>query len=105
MTTELKVTEELFQQALKAYGSFEIARSNADRVSMRQGFELGMPYASHHQAAVATVERVAQFLHDEGRFAEAWSSSASRSASRRVGKECVSTGRSRWAPYHAHKKK
>src|SRR3546814_13490741 len=25
---------------------------------------------------------------------------ALRSAERRVGKECVSTGRSRWAPYH-----
>src|SRR3546814_302838 len=77
MTTELKVTEELFQQALKAYGSFEIARSNAERVSMRQGFELGMQYARHHQADVATVERVVQFLHDEGGFDEAWSESAS----------------------------
>src|SRR3546814_15610349 len=29
----------------------------------------------------------------------------SRSEERRVGKECVSTCRSRWAPYHAKKKK
>src|SRR3546814_12751278 len=28
-----------------------------------------------------------------------------RSAERRVGKECVSTCRSRWAPYHSKKKK
>src|SRR3546814_14517381 len=28
-----------------------------------------------------------------------------RSAERRVGKECVSTGRSRWSPYHEKKKK
>src|SRR3546814_15460733 len=28
---------------------------------------------------------------------------ASRSAERRVGKECVSTFRSRWAPYHENK--
>src|SRR3546814_14963835 len=28
-----------------------------------------------------------------------------RSAERRVGKECVSTGRSRWSPYHYKKKK
>src|SRR3546814_15234668 len=28
-----------------------------------------------------------------------------RSEERRVGKECVSTGRSRWLPYHLKKKK
>src|SRR3546814_17565876 len=28
-----------------------------------------------------------------------------RSEERRVGKECVSTGRSRWSPYHSKKKK
>src|SRR3546814_16268813 len=28
-----------------------------------------------------------------------------RSAERRVGKECVSTGRSRWSPYHSKKKR
>src|SRR3546814_11790875 len=30
---------------------------------------------------------------------------AFRSEERRVGKECVSTGRSRWPPYHKKKKK
>src|SRR3546814_13519271 len=30
---------------------------------------------------------------------------ADRSEERRVGKECVSTGRSRWSPYHYKKKK
>src|SRR3546814_14730109 len=32
-------------------------------------------------------------------------SEAKRSEERRVGKECVSTGRSRWSPYHEKKKK
>src|SRR3546814_13282082 len=32
--------------------------------------------------------------------ASAWST---RSEERRVGKECVSTGRSRWSPVHSHK--
>src|SRR3546814_14267992 len=32
-------------------------------------------------------------------------SSAARSEERRVGKECVSTCRSRWSPYHENKKK
>src|SRR3546814_12906869 len=31
-------------------------------------------------------------------------SSANRSEERSVGKECVSTGRSRWSPYHSQKK-
>src|SRR3546814_17282341 len=32
-------------------------------------------------------------------------SGSSRSEERRVGKECVSTCRSRWSPYHSKKKK
>src|SRR3546814_11033650 len=34
-----------------------------------------------------------------------YSSHASRSEESRVGKECVSTCRSRWSPYHSKKKK
>src|SRR3546814_18288370 len=34
-----------------------------------------------------------------------WVASLGRSEERRVGKECVSTCRSRWAPYHYKKKK
>src|SRR3546814_2574270 len=36
--------------------------------------------------------------HVDGRTAEAWG--WARSEERRVGKECVSTGRSRWSTYH-----
>src|SRR3546814_11551438 len=32
--------------------------------------------------------------------ADIWNSEAARSEERRVGKECVRTGRSRWSPYH-----
>src|SRR3546814_10782685 len=43
------------------------------------------------------------------RSSEAWLSSCvartNRSEERRVGKECVSTGRYRWAPYTKHKTK
>src|SRR3546814_19922420 len=35
----------------------------------------------------------------------AWCRPATRSEERRVGKECVSTCRSRWSPYHSKKKK
>src|SRR3546814_18662135 len=34
-----------------------------------------------------------------------WSGRVARSEERRVGKECVSTCRSRWSPYHYKKKK
>src|SRR3546814_13062800 len=41
-----------------------------------------------------------------GRFGDDWVlQSKIRSEERRVGKECVSTGRSRWSPYHSKKKK
>src|SRR3546814_19150647 len=48
----------------------------------------------------ALVDRIADMFDEP--FADA---SALRSEERRVGKECVSTGRSRWSPYHLNKKK
>src|SRR3546814_3031069 len=53
-------------------------------VSKRRGIAL-----THHK-----IELTAQHLH---RFAAA---NPLRSEERRVGKECVSTCRSRWSPYH-----
>src|SRR3546814_10998473 len=47
------------------------------------------PGGVHHHAGVREVGEVLQFL---------------RSEERRVGKECVSTCRSRWSPYHEKKK-
>src|SRR3546814_15147483 len=41
------------------------------------------------------------FGHEKGAFTNA----QGRSEERRVGKECVSTCRSRWSPYHEKKKK
>src|SRR3546814_11049265 len=39
-----------------------------------------------------------------GRLRHEGSLDRQRSEERRVGKECVSTGRSRWSPYHSKKK-
>src|SRR3546814_14228812 len=39
------------------------------------------------------------------RFPYGWTDAPQRSEERRVGKECVSTGRSRWSPYHEKTKK
>src|SRR3546814_8837988 len=40
----------------------------------------------------------------EESVAGAWTAPLLRSEERRVGKECVSTCRSRWSPYHSKKK-
>src|SRR3546814_12922191 len=48
-----------------------------------------------------TVDRVEVAQHRDGRARHA----VGRSEERRVGKECVSTCRSRWSPYHEKKKK
>src|SRR3546814_11760151 len=47
---------------------------------------------------------------DDARFVEFWTGISDtnetlRSEERRVGKECVSTCRSRWSPYHSKKNK
>src|SRR3546814_15804365 len=47
---------------------------------------------------------VAGELHNRREAVNARKESKHRSEERRVGKECVSTCRSRWAPYHSKKK-
>src|SRR3546814_14210830 len=47
--------------------------------------------------------REAGFVRSEKGHGGGWKI-ARRSEERRVGKECVSTGRSRWSPYHEKKK-
>src|SRR3546814_1859834 len=42
----------------------------------------------------------ARHLAEIGRMVGGWLNWAKRSEERRVGKECVSTCRSRWSPYH-----
>src|SRR3546814_19506833 len=53
-------------------------------------------------AAPPTVYRALDFLVDEGLVhrLDAINAWTARSEERRVGKECVSTCRSRWSPYH-----
>src|SRR3546814_3543167 len=60
---------------------------------------------------VASMSGMISFVHRNGPFMFTriiWSHISSvivRSEERRVGKECVSTCRSRWSPYHSKKKK
>src|SRR3546814_18482039 len=53
---------------------------------------------------VGTMVQEAYATSDRIRAACEASINAYRSEARRVGKECVSTCRSRWSPYHAKKK-
>src|SRR3546814_21037279 len=45
------------------------------------------------------------FVSPSFNYNERWSMKSFRSDERRVGKECVSTCRSRWSPYHKKNKK
>src|SRR3546814_13444917 len=64
------------------------------------------PWAGHTDGKTE-VERAATLLIEPGKdggFAITWASfeagDIARSEERRVGKECVGTGRSRWSAYH-----
>src|SRR3546814_11960459 len=53
------------------------------------------------QGAAETGARTgAENIKAEGGFKLRWDKLGERSEERRVGKECVSTCRSRWSPYH-----
>src|SRR3546814_12977249 len=61
-----------------------------------------IPTALDHGMSLLHHARVDKLLFDKGRVAglAAVALNADRSDERRVGKECVSTCRSRWSPYH-----
>src|SRR3546814_16227844 len=66
------------------------------------GIEPGMPARAPVVVAAeqALVERLRERGHPFARVAERKTFIHRRSEERRVGKECVSTCRSRWSPYH-----
>src|SRR3546814_13864314 len=67
------------------------------------GVQRGALVASFVAADPDAARRVGHVPYDrtEARLTQSWH----RSEERRVGKECVSTCRSRWSPYHSKKKK
>src|SRR3546814_5837267 len=66
-----------------------------EQIGMRKKIELSR---RHFVGATASTVAVAPFVRIKP--ATAQSTEADRSEERRVGKECVSTCRSRWSPYH-----
>src|SRR3546814_3744630 len=63
------------------------------------------PNVPNHEAAIQLIlKAIAEAGYEPGSQIALGLDCASRSAERRVGKECVSTCRSRWSPYHSKKK-
>src|SRR3546814_16090185 len=60
------------------------------------------PEGPDRDAAIRQWDRIGGLIDDAGR---ARAETLMRSEERRVGKECVSTCRSRWSPYHSKKKR
>src|SRR3546814_13499619 len=61
-------------------------------------------YISQGKAPVSYVQRAATPMRSFAETYAATDEAGRRSDERRVGKECVSTCRSRWSPYHSIKK-
>src|SRR3546814_4545366 len=73
--------------------SSDLIRQRATEYRQRQ--------AEENRKYLAGFEDTAAFLRDGGSLPEnPYSRDQLRSEERRVGKECVSTCRSRWSPYH-----
>src|SRR3546814_17410348 len=77
----------------------------AHRVEGQQALEEGVPAQPDVTIGQAVVQDEVERHGDEHRGRLAFPEILARSEERRVGKECVSTCRSRWSPYPYKKKK
>src|SRR3546814_14725987 len=84
-----------------AHGAVAVARSEvdpdvvgSDADQANGGFRVDLPGAGLADDEVRAALHAGGVAHG-----------LARSEERRVGKECVSTGKSRWSPYHKKKKK
>src|SRR3546814_17860245 len=75
-----------------------VARAISSGSALRNPFAPAVPATS---SVLVNVGRTVDSRTPDLRYS---SRAASRSEERRVGKECVSTCRSRWSPYHSTKK-
>src|SRR3546814_15407013 len=66
-----------------------------DLISLKEGIQLAI---STIQSAIDGIDAITELVEQAKGLAN--NAKATRSEERRVGKECVSTCRSRWSPYH-----
>src|SRR3546814_14496045 len=88
----------LFRSMKKLYSGFDLCAPTTS-VSMTINGPAPMILAMFMNTAID--QQVEKYLReDQKRWDEAHKKIEARSEERRVGKECVSTCRSRWSPYH-----
>src|SRR3546814_17279680 len=82
-------------------GSFSRASTTT---SSSVGTEDSLSLAQSHSKVARRLKEISEQLSNDASYSETHgmqlSENLSRSEERRVGKECVSTCRSRWSPYH-----
>src|SRR3546814_13407397 len=98
---ELRVCEGLLADLgsvihLPADAAQALADAERDRALARHGLSLRRAEAERLQAQLSAID----IDHGLLRLADSIEALETRSEERRVGKECVSTCRSRWSPYH-----
>src|SRR3546814_20289604 len=99
-SSDLRSRIQQYQHQLEVYAHL-VEERTGQKVSRMHlyytGEDGGNPYVSFNKNDRAIGKTIAQFDDIVARI--------ERSEERRVGKECVSTGRYRWSPYHKKKKK
>src|SRR3546814_18450588 len=87
--------------------SSDVCSSDLQRDVVEHGAVVQQIEILEHQANALAIRRNAAVLQDRQILAHHHDLTATgpRSEERRVGQECVSTGRSRWSPYNYKKKK
>src|SRR3546814_7643624 len=88
-------------RTIRVYIFFFSSRRRHTRCALVTGVQTcALPISVRHVGGTTFCAPVGH-RQEKGDYQESWQPQAmSRSEERRVGKECVSTCRSRWSPYH-----
>src|SRR3546814_15279495 len=96
-TMDFRLSEEqqLFQDSVRGFAERNLAKGNLKRAQ-----EADFPWDVAKLMAEQGLFGIAIPEKDGGQGGSLMDAVLARSEERRVGKECVSTGRSRWSPLH-----